>query len=658
MADADGSVSRDSPSWSLLTGQTPAEQHGWGWLEAVDAADRSRLKASLSSAILARSAFRCEQALRRADGSSLYTRLDAVPILDSEGRVREWIGAVNDIGDRRRIESQLETQNRALEALAAGCSLEDVLACVAHGVEAQTVGARCSIMLVHERRLRTGAAPSLPREYVAAVEGLAIGPGVGSCGDAAHAGRPMVAVDIAKHPNWEGGRQLALLHGLRSCWSTPILSRIGEVLGVFAVYHDRPYEPSPEDFRIVEAATLIAGIAIEQRRSDQALRARNQELLDVDRRKDLFLAMLGHELRNPLEPLQLVHHLMDLRVDDPGAIRQLGDIIERQTRQLTRLVDDLLDVSRITRGAIELRRETVSVQSIVSRALESLRVRIAERRQRLDVGLPEQPAWLDADPIRMIQVMSNLLDNASKYTDPGGEIFVSVRVTGGEVVITVRDTGVGMQPEIVDSAFQLFTQANTSLARSQGGLGIGLTLVRNLVEMHGGRVSASSPGLGLGSEFVVRLPLAREGAPEAETHKATDLGERRASRKRVLIVEDNDDTAKTLEMALVGSGFDVNVAKDGRQALAVARAFLPDISLIDIGLPGMDGYEVARRLRAEKPTEKLHLIAITGYGQEQDRERALQAGFDRHLVKPFDLDTVLLELSPESGPQPLASVRH
>jgi CheY-like chemotaxis protein len=365
----------------------------------------------------------------------------------------------------------------------------------------------------------------------------------------------------------------------------------------------------------------------------------------------VFLAMLAHELRNPLAPLQTAQHLLDSR-SDPDTISRLREIISRQTRQLTRLVDDLLDVSRITRGAIGLRKETVSAQRIVHSALEAMRTRIAERRHRIHVGLPEAPAWVDADPMRMIQVLSNLVDNSVKYTEPGGDIFVSVGVAGGEVLITVRDTGIGMQKDMLRSAFHLFTQADNSLARSQGGLGIGLTLVRSLVEMHGGHVSAASPGLGLGSELLVRLPQVRPVAAEAAeigAHEDPPRVQRRAKRKRVLIVDDNCDSVETMEMVLARSGYDVRVAYDGAQALEAARSFVPDVGLIDIGLPGMDGYEVARRLRAKMPAEKLRLVAVTGYGQEADRQCAIQAGFDAHLVKPVVLDAILRELAVEQA---------
>jgi PAS domain S-box-containing protein len=662
MARADGTVARESTSWRAFTGQAEAEQRGWGWLDAIRESDRERLKVALKIGLLTRSAVRCEQWVRRADGTQVYTALAATPILQEDGLVGEWIGAFIDINGDRPIAWHLDAQSRALEELASGSPLKEVLDFIARGVEVQDPEAPCSILLVQNRRLWSGAAPSLPAVYMAAIDGVAIGPGVGSCGHAAHTGETVVCADLATHPNWEAGRHVALAHGLRSCWSMPILSRAREVLGVFAQYRRHPYEPVPKDFQRVAAAIHIAGVAIERHRTDQALLARNQALLDADRRKDVFLAMLAHELRNPLAPLRFAEQLMESCADDPGAIQKLRGIIGRQTRQLTRLVDDLLDVSRITRGAITLRKERVTVQSLVQAALEGVQSRIATRRHRFEVELPAQPVWVHADPVRMIQILSNLLDNAAKYTEDDGAIYTSVGVSGDDVLTTVRDTGVGMEPEVLETAFQLFTQADTSLARSQGGLGIGLTVVRNLVEMHGGTVSASSPGLGQGSEFVVRLPLARDHSPSAVSEKRERASAGRRPRKRVLVVDDNRDAADALEMALAATGYDVCVAYDGKHALAVAHAFGPEVAFIDIGLPGMDGYEIARRLRAGSATRRPRLVALTGYGQESDQARSLEAGFDRHLVKPVDLEVVLHELTLDvaetvdaSGPDTLGS---
>jgi PAS domain S-box-containing protein len=644
MARADGTVTRCSSSWRDFTGQGESQQQGWGWLEAVFESDRERLKVALRVGVATRTVARCEPQIRRADGSSVHTLFAATPILDEAGVVREWVGAFTALNR----EPHSDRQSRALEELACGGPVKELLDFIVRGFELEEPGTRCSILLVHQRRLWSGAAPSLPAAYMAAVEGLAIGPGVGSCGHAAHTAETMVAADIATHPYWEAGREIAMSHGLRSCWSVPILSRSREVLGVFAVYHAHPYQPTPRDFQRIAAAIHIAGVAIERYRTDQALRAQNKALLDADRRKDLFLATLAHELRNPLAPLRFAKQLLESSADDPEAIRRLGGIIDRQTSQLARLVDDLLDVSRITRGAIPLRKERVSVQSLVSGALEGMRSRIAARNHRLEINMPAQHAWVNADPLRMIQVLSNLLDNAAKYTNEGGVIHSSVGVTENDVLITVRDSGVGMPPEVLETAFQPFTQADASLARSQGGLGLGLTVVRSLVEMHGGTVSASSEGLGRGSEFVVRLPLARAPGPDDLAETPNRSAARPKQRKRVLVVDDNRDAADAMEMALVAKGYDVRVAYEGNNALEAARAFLPDVGFIDIGLPGMDGYEIALQLRAESPPRRPRLIALTGYGQESDRQRALKAGFDLHLVKPVDLETLLRELATDA----------
>jgi two-component system CheB/CheR fusion protein len=372
----------------------------------------------------------------------------------------------------------------------------------------------------------------------------------------------------------------------------------------------------------------------ERKRLEEELRQRARELADADQRKDEFLAMLAHELRNPLAPLRNALHL--LRLDVPGRERFV-EIADRQLTHLVRLVDDLLDVSRITQGKITLRREHVLLADVAARAVEMMRAVIDARGHNLTVSLPGEPVRLVADPARLAQVIGNLLGNAVKYTPPGGSIWLTAERAGGEVVIRVRDTGVGLAPELIPHVFDLFVQGDASLDRTRGGLGIGLTLVRRLVELHGGRVAARSAGLGQGSEFVVHLPalpaqLAPTVAPEA-VGPATPGGRR----LKVLIVEDNQDAAESLALVLDLWGHDARVVFDGAAALDVAEQYLPDVIISDLGLPGMDGYQLARQLREHPTFGRAVLIALSGYGQEEDKRRALDAGFDHHFVKPPNL---------------------
>jgi CheY-like chemotaxis protein len=380
---------------------------------------------------------------------------------------------------------------------------------------------------------------------------------------------------------------------------------------------------------------------------------------DADRRKDEFLAMLAHELRNPLAPIRMALHMIRVRQREGGALseRHLA-ILERQTENLGHIVDDLLDVSRVTRGKIELRKERVDLSSVVSRALDATRGLIESRRHDATTMLPAEPVHVLGDPVRLEQILVNLLANAAKYTDSGGSIAVSVRRTGAQAELCVRDTGVGIAPHMLDRIWHLFEQAERSLDRAQGGLGIGLSIVRNLVELHGGAVEARSPGLGQGSEFLVRLPIAPDDGvrPPREAPNALVEGpprsQTRARPLRVLVVDDNVDAATTLGDLVRAQGHVVQVIHDGPAALAAAREHRPDIVFLDIGLPGMDGYEVARHLRAAGPCPA-KLVAVTGYGQAADRQRAAEAGFTQHLVKPA-APTAVIELLGVEGECPAA----
>jgi two-component system CheB/CheR fusion protein len=321
-------------------------------------------------------------------------------------------------------------------------------------------------------------------------------------------------------------------------------------------------------------------------------------------------------------------------------------MMERQVHQLVRLVDDLLDVSRITRGKIQLRKEPVELETVVSHALETCRSLLDARRQELTVSLPPEPLWLEADRARLTQVLANLLNNAAKFTEEGGHVWLTAERRDNEVVLRVRDTGMGMTQEMLTSAFDLFAQADHSLERSQGGLGIGLTLVRNLVQMHGGSVQAFSDGPGKGSEFVIRLPALRTARPVVQ---AAAGGEGPTPSRRILLVDDNVDATESLAVILRTSGHEVRTAYRAPAALEAARAFRPEVVLLDIGMPGMDGYEMARRLRQERGLENVLLVALTGYGQEEDRRRSREAAIDHHLVKPVDPEELRALLTrPES----------
>ncbi|MDC3962445.1 response regulator [Polyangium jinanense] len=358
----------------------------------------------------------------------------------------------------------------------------------------------------------------------------------------------------------------------------------------------------------------------------------------ANRSKDEFLAMLGHELRNPLAPITTALHLMRMRIGDAGARERA--VIERQVKHLTQLVDDLLDVSRITRGKVELKKERIEIAEVVAKAIEMASPLLEQRRHHLTVEVPSRGLLVDGDGTRLAQVMSNLLTNSAKYTESGGQIAVEAERRERDIEIRVRDNGIGIAPDVLPTVFEFFVQDRQALDRAQGGLGLGLAIVRNLVTMHGGTVSARSEGKGRGSEFTVRLPAAA-GLAEVEAARARVRAPMKAQGgggHRVLVVDDNEDAAALLAESLGSLGYQTRVASDGPSALRVAEKFRPDIALLDIGLPVMDGYELAHRLRERPELTRLRLIAVTGYGQESDRSLSREAGFDAHLVKPVQFD--------------------
>jgi PAS domain S-box-containing protein len=377
-----------------------------------------------------------------------------------------------------------------------------------------------------------------------------------------------------------------------------------------------------------------------------ARRLLEDALRDADRRKDEFLATLAHELRNPLAPLRNSLEILKIPRLDSGTLQQTRAMMERQVHHLVRLVDDLLDVSRVTRGKIELRKESVELANVVARAVETVQPLIAVQGHRLDLSLPNESLLLDADPVRLAQVVGNLLVNAAKYTEANGHIWLAATREGDAVTLRVRDDGIGIAPELLPQIFELFVQADHTSSKAQGGLGVGLTLAQNLVQMHGGTIEAHSAGLGKGSEFVVRLPLlVREQESPSERVEAGGVLERPSTGRRVLVVDDNRDAATSLAMLLRMLGHEAEIAHDGVTALASASTFLPHLVLLDIGMPGMDGYEVARRLRQQPGMESIMLAALTGWGQMEDRRRTLEAGFHHHLVKPLEVSALEQVLS-------------
>jgi signal transduction histidine kinase/DNA-binding response OmpR family regulator len=421
--------------------------------------------------------------------------------------------------------------------------------------------------------------------------------------------------------------------GVRSWASFPLLSQ-GRLLGTIGFG-----SKSRDSFDADELATLQAvadqmALAVERSRLVQELRTLADDLRDRDRRKDEFLAMLGHELRNPLAPILNAVQVLTLLVPKNPPIQRALAAADRQVRHMARLVDDLLDVSRITTGKIELRRERVDLRQIIDGAVQTSEQLVRSRAHEIAVLFPGESLTVEGDPTRLAQIVSNLINNAAKYTDTGGHITVRAEGIAGQAVLSVADDGVGIAPEMLDSVFELFVQADRSADRSLGGLGIGLTLVKRLVEMHGGEVRVTSAGLGKGSTFEVRLPLAE--AREKVAAPVVPEAKKNGHGLRIAIVEDNEDIRSTLRDLLELHGHTVTEAGDGPAGVNLVLTEVPDVALVDIGLPGADGYEVANRLRAAG-AGITRLVALTGYGTPDDRRKALAAGFDAHLAKPIDL---------------------
>ena len=441
---------------------------------------------------------------------------------------------------------------------------------------------------------------------------------------------------------WYGGLKPGLL-----------ATALGALLGAFPfVQPSLSSWPGNRSVLVVTAFFVVIGVtaslvceALHSAR--RSIEHKQRQLEQADRRKDEFLATLAHELRNPLAPMRIAIELLQRADDQPELRSQARSMMERQLDVMVRLIDDLLDVGRITHGKLQLRKERVDLALVAGSALETARPYIEAQSQTLTVMLPSPSVYLDCDPMRLAQVLTNLLTNAAKYTEKGGHIWLTAEIQGNEVVVFVRDTGVGIAAVHLPLLFKMFSQVAPALERPQGGLGIGLALVREIVELHGGSVEARSGGPGLGSEFIVRLPIA--AAPVETLVETTNHNQKRhcPRQRRILVVDDNRDATDGLAMMLQMEGHHIQAAYDGLEAIQVAASFRPELVLLDIGIPKMNGYEVARHIRKQPWGNSMVLIAMTGWGQEKDKRRSLEAGFDHHQTKPVDAATLekLLDLS-------------
>jgi PAS domain S-box-containing protein len=482
------------------------------------------------------------------------------------------------------------------------------------------------------QELTFGATHGAPPELVAQYERVDAG-SHSPCGVALAKGeRTFMYFDVLESEDPSGDMRIHFQYGLRSGQSTPLVSRSGRRVGMFSTHWRDRHVMSERETRFLDLLGRQAADLIERTQTEQALRASETRLREADRRKDEFIAMLAHELRNPLVPIRTGVELLKSAREQPALIDTIRPMMERQVSHTVRIIDDLLDVSRITSGKIGLQRQQVTLASVVGSAVEANRGPIAAQNLELTLDLAEPHLVIDVDPTRFAQVLSNLLQNAAKFTAPGGRVTISSRTEDGDVVLSIADSGVGISAAMLPKVFDLFAQASASGHGRNAGLGIGLALARRLVEMHGGAIEAHSDGVGKGSQFVIRLPLHPEEPPGAAS--VTPL-RRDISDLKVVVIDDNHDAANVMAMLIQSFGGVARVAYDGPSGLAAVEEFRPSVVLLDIGMPGMDGYEVCRRLR-QKSGSSVGIVALTGWGHDKDKQSATDAGFDAHLTKPAD----------------------
>jgi PAS domain S-box-containing protein len=580
-------------------------------------------------------------------GRMVNISLAISPLRDSAGRVIGASKVARDITARKRAQEELRRQDELLELLwetAAVLLTTDKPDAMLRGVFDKIaphlgLDAYFNYMLSESGELLVlETSGGVDKEQLEKMARLGVGQAV--CGTVARERRSIAASYIQQSD--DPLVQLVKGFGIRAYACNPLIAE-GRLLGTLSFASRRKDEFDPDEIEFLQTICRYVTAAYERVRLIRQLR-------DTDQRKDEFLATLAHELRNPLAPIRNALEIMRVTGADAATVQQAArTMIERQLAQMVRLIDDLLDVSRITRGRLGLRKERVDLASVVKSAVDTSKPLIDASGHALDVALPDEPLYLDADPVRLAQVFSNLLNNAARYMDRGGRIWLTATAGDDEVTIVVRDTGIGIPPAALPTIFDMFTQVDEALTHSQGGLGIGLTLVKRLVDLHGGRVTAQSEGLGKGATFTVRLPLAdHRDVPQP----AVPVQRRRnhTITRRVLVADDNRDAAESMGMLLRLMGNEVRTVHDGVEAVEEAETFQPDVILLDIGMPRLNGYDAARQIRGQDWSAGTMLVALTGWGQEDDKRRATEAGFDRHFTKPVnpaDLEKLIAEARPD-----------
>jgi PAS domain S-box-containing protein len=600
------------------------------------------------------------------DGRRIPISLCVSPVRDSRGVIMGASKVARDVSERKRAEQALQESERRLEkevdALAKlnerstrlwrARSLEDGLNEMLAAVTELLGAEKGYIQLLDDSgsKLVIAAQLGFEDDFLALFSEVRVTDDF-ACARALRSGQRVVIEDVESDGAYAPFRANAQAAGVRSVIATPLIDALGIPLGVASSHFQSAHRPTEQVLNRLDLYLRLASDFIQRCKMDQALLRSEEALREADRRKDEFLALLAHELRNPLAPIRYSLAANCKSGMTPEQRHRADDVIERQVAHMSRLLDDLLDVSRITRSALPLKKHPTGIAFVIGAAVETARPILEARHHTLTLDLPREDVPLEADAVRLAQVFSNLLINAAKYTDPGGRIELQAARSQREAVVTIRDNGMGISAEMMPRLFTMFSQAQPALGRAEGGLGVGLALARGLVALHGGRIEARSEGPGKGSEFIVRLPAQ---ASPADIPAGEALSEAPTARPelKILVVDDNQDAADACAMLLELSGHHVQTAYTGLRGLELAESFHPHALLLDIGLPDLNGYELAAKIRGAPWGRGIILIAVTGWGQDEDRRRAFEAGCDHHLTKPVSVEaveSVLRSLGPTAG---------
>lgn len=583
------------------------------------------------------------------DGRRVQVSLTVSPVRDSQGTIIGASKVARDVTERKHAEASLLYSEQRLAAEAEGLAALNMRS--ARLWQSRSLREGVAEMLVTAIELLGADAGCVQLRNASGEFGLVAHQGLGECSAAVPDPTgldELVISDAELDGPFEAQRSWARASGYRALVSVPMIAADDTILGSISTLSHSPHRPADQQLRRLTLYLRQATDFIRREQLEQGLRQSEEALREADQRKDEFLALLAHELRNPLAPIRYALAAAKKPGRSPEQRQRSDEIIERQVEHMSRLLDDLLDISRITHGSLELKKTRTELTSVIGAAIETARPMLDDKKHGLSLDLPKEPVRLDADAVRLAQAFSNLLINAAKYTDTGGRIQLQAVREGDEAVISIRDNGIGIAPDMMPRLFRLFSQAHAPDARAEGGLGVGLALVRGLVTLHGGTVTAKSEGPGRGTEFVVRLPTGMPSEEPSRTEQTAEAAPAGAG-MRILVVDDNRDAADTCAMVLELSGHRVQTAYTAATALVRGATFRPQALVLDIGLPDLDGYQLAQRVRASDWGRDATLIAVTGWGQDEDRLRALTAGFDHHLTKPIAAEQLEALLQPRQA---------